>query len=122
MKIKLLICGLLLLSGCVPVFIGLGVVAGYTLSNDTAKGKLNASYDELWNASVDVLESETDVITETKESGGVIKGKISDTNTALKIDRITSDFQRLKVSARRYLIPKPDIAQDIFLKIAKKLE
>ena len=123
-KLKLLcfIIGLFVVSGCVPVILGAGVVTGYVLSNDSAMGNINVSYHDLWVACKDILDTERADIIDAKESSGVIKAKISDVNLALKIDSLSDDVQRLKISVRKYLVPKPYIAQDIFAKIAKSLE
>jgi len=117
-----LFAGLFIVSGCVPVILGAGVVTGYALSNDSAMGNINVGYHDLWIACKDVLDSERADIIDAKESNGIIKANISDVNITLKIDSLSDRVQRLKISARKYLIPKPYIAQDIFAKIAKSLE
>jgi len=117
-----LFLGLFIVSGCVPIILGAGVVTGYALSNDSAMGNINTGYQDLWTACKDVLDSERADIIDAKESSGVIKAKISDINFTLKIDSLSDNVQRLKISARKYLVPKPYIAQDIFAKIAKSLE
>jgi len=104
------------------VILGAGVVTGYALSNDSAMGNINVGYHDLWVACKDTLDSERADIINAKESNGVIKAKISDVNFTLKIDSLSDGVQRLKISARKYLVPKPYIAQDIFAKIAKSLE
>jgi len=121
-KFLCFILSLFVVSGCVPVILGVGVVTGYALSNDSAMGNINVGYHDLWVACKDILDSERADIIDAKESSGVIKAKISDVNFTLKIDSLSDDVQRLKISARKYLVPKPYVAQDIFAKIAKSLE
>lgn len=121
-KLLCLILGLFIVSGCVPIILGAGVVTGYVLSNDSAMGNINVGYHDLWVACKDTFDSERADIAEAKESSGIIKAKMSDISITLKIDSLSDDVQRLKISARKYLIPKPYIAQDIFAKIAKSLE
>jgi hypothetical protein len=58
----------------------------------------------------------------TKESSGLIKAKISSNSITIKIDTITSDTQKLRVSARRFCIPQPYFAQKIFFKIVEDLK
>ena len=121
-KFLCFILSLFVVSGCVPVILGAGVVTGYALSNDSAMGNINVGYHDLWVACKDILDYERADIIDAKESSGVIKAKISDVNFTLKIDSLSDDVQRLKISARKYLVPKPYVAQDIFAKIAKSLE
>jgi len=47
---------------------------------------------------------------------------MSDVNITVRINSLSSGTQELKVSARKYLLPKPHIAQDIFFKIVKGLK
>ena len=121
-KFLCFILSLFVVSGCIPVILGAGVVTGYALSNDSAMGNINVGYHDLWVACKDILDSERADIIDAKESSGVIKAKISDVNFTLKIDSLSDDVQGLKISARKYLVPKPYVAQDIFAKIAKSLE
>ena len=118
----ILLLATVLIMGCVPVLVGTGVVTGYVLSNDSAMGNINIGYHDLWIACRDRLESSGADILLARESSGIIKAKMSEVRIAVKIESISSDIQRLKVSARKYLLPKPYIAQDIFTKIVKDLE
>jgi len=124
MKVNLLfpISILVILCGCVPVYIGVGAVGGYTLSNDSAYGNINVQYRDLWDVCIEKFELEGLEILKTNESKGIIKARMSDTRIAVKIDTISFGVQRLKISARKYLLPKPQIAQDFFLKIIKEFE
>ncbi len=120
-KLSLLLC-IVVFIGCAPVLVGTGIVTGYILSNDSAMGNISIGYHQLWTVCKETLDYEGADIIFAKESAGVIKAKLSDVDITLKIDSASSDIQRLKVSARRYLLPKPYIAQDIFTKIVKSLE
>lgn len=111
----------MLLSGCIPVLIAGGLVVGYTLSADSAAGNVKSEYRELWDVSVERLEDMDAEIIQANESKGIIKAKISDNSLTLEIDTINSLTQRLKVSARRYLLPRPQYAQQIFFKIVEDL-
>lgn len=122
MKIKLMLVISIFTYGCVPVLIGTGAVAGYTLSNDAALGNVSMSHQELWDLSIEVLESENAENIEVDESKGIIKAKVSDTDIVVKISTIASNIQRLRISARKYFFPKPYMAQRIFFKITKELE
>ena len=119
---KLAFIGLFVVSGCVPVLIITGIVTGYMLSNDSAVGNINIGYHDLWAACKDKLSSERADIIRDRESSGIIKAKMADIDITLKISSLSDNTQQLKVSARKYLVPKPYMAQDIFSKIVKSLE
>jgi hypothetical protein len=117
----LIACGFFL-NGCVPVLVGAGVVTGYSLSNDSATGNVSSDYRNLWDITMEKVKSMEAEIIEAKESRGIIKARISDHAVAIKITTIDAQTQRLKVSARRYLLPKPQFAQKVFLKIIGELK
>ncbi len=124
-NILIILCIILIIStGCVPVLIGgAGIVTGYMISNDSAIGDVKVSYRELWDMSIEVLQNMNRVeIIETNESKGRIKIKMDGVDLTVKINTIDSENQQLKVSARKYMIPKPKYAQKIFLNIVKELE
>lgn len=115
---------LFLSSGCVPVIIGAGagLVTGFVLSNDSALGNVQEEYRSVWDACIDEFEDMEAEILEANESKGVIKAVVLDNKVAVKIDTINSQSQRLKVSARKCLLPKPQFAQKVFLKITNSLK
>lgn len=121
--IMILFAGLLTGSGCIPVLIGAGAATGYMVSNDAASGTVSASYRDLWDISQEVLHSQEAEILTADESKGMIKALVSDeVAVVVKINALSDTSQRLKVSARKYYLPKPEFAQKIFYKIVKELE
>lgn len=110
------------IGACVPILVGTGVVAGYTLSNDSAIGEVKCDYRTLWDVSTDKLQNLKAEILTSNESKGLIKAKVTDNDVTIKIDTINPSMQRLKISARKYLLPKPQFAQKIFVKIIQDLE
>ena len=111
-----------LVSGCVPLLLGAGLVTGYMLSNDYAMGTISADYRTLWDVSLDTVTSPEYTILEADESKGTIRIKDSDVDVTLKIDSLGVEEQRLKVAARKYLIPQPSYAQKVFFRIIRELE
>jgi len=107
---------------CVPILVGTGVVAGYTLSNDSAIGEVKCDYRTLWDVTTDKLQNLKAEIIVSNESKGFIKAKVADNDVTVKIDTINSSMQKLKISARKYLLPKPQFAQKIFVKIVQDLQ
>ena len=114
---------LLLITGCVPLLIGAGAgVAGYSLSNDAASGNIKAEYRILWDICMDKLETMEAEILSSIESKGIIKAKLSEHSVCIRIDSVNGGIQRLKVTARRYFMPKAQFAQKIFLKLVADLQ
>ncbi len=121
--LSILIISFSIFSGCVPVLVGTGVVCGYMLSNDSAVGEIKSDYRTLWDMSASVVKKLPYAeIIRLDESKGRIKAKVSEIDLVIKIDSIEPNLQRLKVSARKYLLPKPQYAQKVFFKIVKELE
>lgn len=111
-----------LAGGCIPIMIaGSGIVAGYSLSNDAATGEVKAEYRILWDVCMEKLEAMEAYVVESDESKGLIKAKVLENDVTIKINTISSSNQRLKVSARRLLLPKPQFAQKLFFKIIEDL-
>jgi len=119
---KLIVLCAFIASGCVPLLLGAGAVTGYMLSNDYALGNVKTDYRTLWDVSLDVVSTPEFNIIEVNESKGIIKVKDSDVDVGIKIDSLEVDEQRLKVSARKYLIPQSRYAQKIFFRIIRELE
>lgn len=120
--ILFLICLPLFFTGCIPVLIGAGAVAGYTVSNDSATGNVESSYRALWDLSLEILKDMNAEILEANESKGYVKFKASGYSLTLHIYTLTLKTQKLKVTARKYCLPKPQFAQKIFLKIVDNVK
>ncbi|MFA7676691.1 MAG: hypothetical protein WCY34_00810 [Candidatus Omnitrophota bacterium] len=120
--INFILLGFCLIGGCVPALIGVGVVTGYALSGDSATGNVNSEYRVLWDLSLDKLETMEAEIVLINESKGMIKAVISENSVVVKVNTINSSTQRLRVSARRCFMPRPQFAQKVFFKIVEELK
>jgi len=114
-------CCLLFFAGCVPLLVGAGAVTGYVLSSDSAIGSVKTEYRTLWDVCLNKLHSLEAEIVQSDESQGLIKARISEHDVTVKIKNVSSDIQRLKVAARKFLLPKPQFAQKIFFSIVEGL-
>lgn len=115
------IISILFFSGCVPVLIGAGAVGGYALSTDAATGRIATQYRVLWDLCVAVLQDKQAEFLNINEARGHIKALVFEHSVTIRIDSITPDTQRLRVSARRYFMPRPQFAQEIFFAISDEL-
>jgi len=121
---KIILAGLSLvvLIGCVPLIIGAGIVTGYALSGDSASGNVKSEYRILWDVCLDQLETAKAEILLANESKGVIKALVSENRLVISIDTVDPENQRVKISARKYLLPKPQFAQKFFFKVVQDLQ
>jgi len=120
-NISLVSLAVLLLTGCVPLLVGAGVVTGYALSSDSATGNVASEYRVLWDMCLDKLETMEAELVYSNESKGVIKARVSENAVIIKINTVSQSTQRLRVSARRTMMPKPQFAQKVFFKIVEDL-
>lgn len=109
-------------TGCIPALIGTGVVAGYSLSNDSAVGTVRISYRKLWDIALSQVEYMRGEKVDADESKGTIKADINGYEVVIRIDTLTNNDQRLRVKARKFMLPKPEFAQNIFVKIIRGLK
>ncbi len=120
-QLTFFIVGLVLLAGCVPALIAAGVVTGYSISNDSAVGNVKSEYRILWDLCLDKLETLEAELLIVNESKGMVKAKVSEHSVVIKINSISPETQRLRVSARKNFLPKPQLAQKVFFKIVEDL-
>lgn len=100
---------------------GLGAVGGYAVSSDTIEGVL--SYDQLdtWDATKEVV-SIMGVIEEDSEESGVVIAKINGAKVTINIISLTDENTKIRIKARKALLPKISTAQDVYVKIVGYLE
>ncbi|MFH1202158.1 MAG: hypothetical protein V1674_04640 [Candidatus Omnitrophota bacterium] len=113
---------LVLVSGCVaPLIIGgaLGAAGGYAISRDTVQGVVERSYDEVWEASVQILK-DMGALDFSYKPGGKYRAFIRESRVNLKVEQMSQDEVRLTVSARKGIFPRLKLAQEIFIKIIEK--
>ncbi|MDD4294030.1 MAG: hypothetical protein PHP69_00780 [Candidatus Omnitrophica bacterium] len=116
----------ILITGCAPFvaigLVGAGCVTGYGLSNDSAVGNVKMDYHSLWEMCLDKLTAMEADIYYSNESKGLFKVFTSEYRVTIHIDSFGPETQRLKVSARKFYMPKPQFAQKIFFKLLEDLE
>jgi len=112
----------LTMTGCAAFIIGAGagIVGGITLSKDSAEGYVDDRMDRVWSVSREVLRDKGDIVLEDRAKGK-IEAKVNGVTVKVNIKEITSKTAKLKVSARKKLLPKVSVAQDIYVRIAKRL-
>lgn len=113
-KIGLLTLGCViswLACGCVLIpiaLVGGGIVGGIAISEDTVQNEFDASYEEVWDASVKVLEEAGVVQTKDKEAGH-IQGYVPKSKVTITLSQLTPSTVRIQVKARKTAGVVPDI-------------
>ncbi|MBI2870231.1 MAG: DUF3568 family protein [Candidatus Omnitrophica bacterium] len=108
-------------SGCALALVGAGAAAGtYAMVQGSAEGFSDAKYDRIWKAAKAVLE-EKGTLTSDDEAGGVLKGKVADTDVTVELVKITEASTKMRVTARKNLLPREKLAEEVYTAIAKKL-
>lgn len=121
--IMLLLVFSFFLSGCVYVVVGsLGALGGYVISPDTVEGIIdNKTYDDVWDAVIETI-SDMGLIDEKNNSAGIVIAKIRGTKVNITVFRLSDSAVKLTIKARKAFLPRINIAQDVYVKIANYLE
>lgn len=111
------------LSGCSAILVGaaVGAVGGYVVSPDTVEGGVGKTTEEVWQAAYEVAEI-MGRITEEYETEGKIIARINDAVVTIKLFAMKADTTKITVKARRTMVPKIHLAQDVYTKITRQLE
>ncbi len=121
-RITGVLIGCFLLSGCVPLIIGgVGVLGGYAISKDTIGAETDKKVEDLWQASKDVV-SIMGIVKKVDEDAKILEANVYGSSVVVRIERLTDVTNRLRVKARKLMMPNIGLAQKIFVKIMQKLE
>ncbi len=109
-------------SGCVWVLVGGAAAAGgYAVSRDTIQGEIDHSFDEIWDATKEIMGIMGTIESESYELGR-IKGLASGARVQINILQMTPSTVRLKIKARKFIFPSIANAQAIYIEIMDKLD
>jgi hypothetical protein len=110
------------LTGCAPLLIGSGIVAGYMVTKDSVSGNIDTSFNRLWDTSMYVLRERGEII-DYRQDSGWIKAVYSDNSVTINIKELTRTTYNLRVKARKAVVlANTALAQEIFTKIISTLE
>src|SRR3989338_8181523 len=110
------------ISGCVYLIVG-GVAAagGYAVSRDTIQGETARSFDEVWEAAVEIVSIMGKVDAQSYELGQ-LDGVVNAAKIKINVLQLTPATVRLKVKARKNIFPSIANAQNIYVKIMNRLD
>ena len=108
-------------SGCVYMVLGsVAALGGYVISPDTVEGLASQSEKAVWHAVNDIL-SIMGRVSEHYEQKGMAVAQISGARVTVTVYPMTQKTVKLRVKARKSLLPKIAVAQDVFTKIMNRL-
>ena len=112
----------LLLQGCaIPlILMGAGVVGGIAISEDTVQSEIEAGYKKVWAVTLDEIERMGKVKMKD-EQGGRVEAKVKGSEVVATIEPATDKVVRLKVKARKRLLPNVKLAHEIVGRVLKRL-
>ena len=109
-------------SGCwVLVVGGAGAVGGYAATQDTFEGVSSKGQEELLAAAQKVL-SIMGTITDARPKDGEIVATVYGNHVVVDVVQINLTTSKLRVKARKDLLPSRAVAQEIYTKIMNQLE
>ena len=108
---------------------GVAIVAGVAMlpvavvatfiSKDDVKQSVDDSSEHLYSISLELIKR-IGIITESDASKGIIKAKINGSTVALILKSLGQNKTEITISARKYLLPEPDIAGGVLYQILNK--
>jgi predicted secreted protein len=96
-------------------------VAVTLAGSDSGTLDVDQSFDQTYRATLETLKGMGEIKTENKAQG-IIKAVVSKADVTARISQSTEKTTRIVVSAREMLLPKPEIAKGVVLKLSEKLK
>ncbi len=99
-------------------------VAITVIGKDSAQEDFDLPYDRVYDKALATLRGMTGRATvkdENRETG-VIAALVDKNDVVLKIEKVSDLSTQITVSARRLLLPKPEVAQGVLYQISQKLK
>ena len=96
-------------------------VAITLMGKDSGQQTFNMPFDNVYEASLSLLKKSGSVTAEN-EKAGTIKAVVNKNDIHVQVKKITEKTTQLVVSAKKFFLPKPEIANGILLQISEKLK
>ena len=111
----------LALGGCAPVLVAAGAGVGYAVSRDSVTLDMDHPQDRVWTA----------IVEETHDTGKIKREdanrqrmdlRVDGTDVVITLQPLTPSTVRVSVRARRFLLPRPEMAQRVAFGIQRRVE
>jgi len=96
-------------------------VAATFVGKDSVQDNFDTGFERLYEISLDTLKK-MGKITKADAAAGVIGADIQGATVTLKLRKKTDAKTEITISARKYLLPKPDIAGGVLYQISEKMK
>ena len=102
------------------MLVGMGAAGGYAVSRDSIRNTFELAASHLYRISRETI-GELGFVSLEDEPHGLIKASVQDTHVTVTIKPVSERAVELTVKARRFLLPKIDIAQTVYNRIIQRL-
>lgn len=96
-------------------------IAGVIMADDSGSADYDVNTDKAYSAALAVMRKAGQVTKENKEQG-VIKGKVNGANVDIQVNKRDRNKTTVQVAARKYMLPKPEIAEGVLYQIGEALK
>ena len=97
-------------------------VAGVILGNDDSVQDYNTSPGKAFDALIEVISANNGKLKSQDRTRGVVKASYQGCDVAAKIEEVGGGKTKVSISARQYLIPKPEVAGGLIHQLSEKIK
>ena len=108
------------LSGCAALLVGAGAAGGYAVSRDSITNHFDLSQSHVYGISRSVVK-QIGLITAEDERRGRLQADVDGATVTVTVTPVSEKTVKLQVKARKFLMPKLSIAQDVYNRILDHL-
>ncbi|MBP7216595.1 MAG: hypothetical protein KBA46_04850, partial [Candidatus Omnitrophica bacterium] len=100
----------------------LPVAAAFTLAGkDYAQAEYDVSWDKAYVVGLSALQAAGSIKKEDK-AAGVISAEVKGTQVTLKLKKVSERSTQITISARKFLLPQPEVAAGVMYRISDNLK
>ncbi|MDD5006173.1 MAG: AsmA family protein [Candidatus Omnitrophica bacterium] len=103
-------------AGILPV-----AIAATLVGKDYVEKDFNVAFEKMYEVSSEAVKKLGKVTKEDK-AGGTLSADVSSAAVSLRLKKISANKTKVIISARKYLFPKPEIANGVLYEISQKLK
>lgn len=107
-------------TGCAVALVGAGAVAGYAVSRDHVELLVDRPYPQTWDVCLEETKR-AGLIKDVDPAEGRIEAESRGAHLVVTVERLTETTVKIVVKARKHLLPKIDVAQQLANRIAHRL-
>lgn len=96
------------------------VIAAKFISRDSAQKDFDLAIDNLYNINLGVLKR-LGKITKENKAAASLSAVVNGVNITSRLEKINDKKTKITISARKYMLPRPEVAEDILYKISEEV-